>query len=266
MAKKRKIRWDRVFYVFGPIVLVILILLISCNQDSASDESSLDTVSSSVVTTQSGGAESAANTEDEFVVVIDPGHGGEDTGTNDAAATRFEKDDNLRLGLAVRDALLKYPHVRVLMTRETDVFVQLQERCDIANNADADLFLSLHRNSATDGSGIEIWVSNSSSGDNTMDKAFAQYIMELLKQKGISEDRGIREGFRNSEGIDGDNGDNYYVNINTNMPSCLVEMGFMTSAEDNANFDAHLLDYAAAFAEAITDFGADKGLYSKTAA
>ncbi len=81
-----------------------------------------------------------------FTLVIDPGHGGIDGGAEGKLGTR-EKDVTLAFGLALRDALKNTPDVRVIMTRETDVFVGLNERVKIARQNAAELFLSIHGDS-----------------------------------------------------------------------------------------------------------------------
>lgn len=273
--RRRHIRWDRVILVFGPILLLIIFLCVKCGKKDKVPTESSSLPESSIVTPPAdsrSAPESSAETSDavpsvlpvehEYTIVIDPGHGGNDGGATNADETRFEKDDNLRLSLAVRDRLLKYPHVRVIMTRETDVFVELSERCRIANASGADFFVSIHRNSATDGNGVEIWVNNNAT-DNSMDKLLAGYILELLDKEGISSNRGVQLGYRGStrETV----GNNYYVNRNTDMPSCLVEMGFMSSTIDNNNFDTKFDNYADAIATAIIELGIDKQIYNASA-
>lgn len=81
------------------------------------------------------------------VLVIDSGHGKSDPGAI-AIDGIYEKEYTLALGLAVRDALAVYD-CEVIMTRESDVAVELGERAQIANRAKADLFLSLHHDSAS---------------------------------------------------------------------------------------------------------------------
>lgn len=287
MAKRRRVRWDRVAMVFGPLLLLIIIICVSCggsdkskkspSEISAEQPSSMDIVEQTVplqsqpvmtdTTVLSGtsvtaaAADPAVNYKQELIVVIDAGHGGNDSGAlNDPNnPTRMEKDDVLRLAQATKKAFEKYPNIRVIMTRETDVFVELKDRCSIANSAGADFFISLHRNSALTGDGVEIWINNDAGGDNTMDKLLATYIMELLKEVGISQDRGIKSGFRNSSSNEQSN--NYYVNRNTDMPSCLVEMGFMSSETDNQNFDTHLEEYADAIATAVVELVTDRNLF-----
>lgn len=265
MARRRHIRWDRVAAVFGPPLLLILLLCVCCKDRGDSQESSLvirtpDRTQSSVSPLLTGESTQILPVDNpavhEYTIVLDAGHGGNDGGATNQDKTRVEKDDNLRLTLATRDELLAYPHVRVLLTRETDEFVSLDDRCTFANNSGADFFISLHRNSATDGEGVEIWVNNNNK-DNKMDKLLGGYIMDHLAMAGVSNNRGVQLGYR---GVSG----NYQVNRDTKMPSCLVEMGFMTSDKDNRLFDAKLNDYAKAIAEAVIELGEDQGIYSSS--
>lgn len=78
------------------------------------------------------------------LVVIDPGHGGKDPGALGKA--HKEKDITLSVSLKLAELLRKDPLFRPLLTRETDVFVELNTRAEIANKAHADLFLSIHCN------------------------------------------------------------------------------------------------------------------------
>lgn len=176
----------------------------------------------------------------EPVVCIDPGHGGADVGAV-GPNNRYEKDDNLALALAVREQL-ESRGIQVLMTREDDSKLSLQDRCYIANKAEALLFVSIHRNSAESKSanGMEIWTANSGIGYD-----MASYIFEGLKVVGMQSDRGIQEGTSDSRLSD------YYVNKHTTMPSCLLEMGFITNEEDNRLFDTNLEQYARAIADGI---------------
>lgn len=91
-------------------------------------------------------------------IVIDPGHGGKDPGARGLRHTE-EKDITLKVGLKLRDLLSKQPGVRVLMTRDEDVFVELEERAKFANRHEADLFVSIHVNSHPSRAvkGIEIY-------------------------------------------------------------------------------------------------------------
>jgi N-acetylmuramoyl-L-alanine amidase len=91
-------------------------------------------------------------------IVIDPGHGGRDPGARGPRGTE-EKDITLKVGLKLRDLLSKQPGVRVMMTRDRDVFVELEDRAKYANSLEADLFVSIHVNSHPQRTvkGIEIY-------------------------------------------------------------------------------------------------------------
>ena len=89
--------------------------------------------------------------------MIDPGHGGIDSGSENEGI--LEKDINLEISLKLKQALLDKGY-RVLMTRSDDTALELRERSDFANEAEADLFISLHQNcysQDTSVSGIEVY-------------------------------------------------------------------------------------------------------------
>jgi N-acetylmuramoyl-L-alanine amidase len=91
-------------------------------------------------------------------IVLDPGHGGRDPGARGQRGTE-EKDITLKVALKLRDLLRRQPGIRVLMTRERDQFVELEDRAKFANGQEADLFVSIHVNSHPQRSvkGIEIY-------------------------------------------------------------------------------------------------------------
>lgn len=175
---------------------------------------------------------------DTAQVVIDAGHGGHDVGAEYNG--RYEKDDNLAVALLVADKL-RERGIDVELTRDDDTFISLEKRCKIANRKKAQLFVSLHRNSADNAKGVEIWVSSNKPPKDTQ---LAENIMNSLDEAGITQNRGVKYGYAQGNG-------NYYVNSHTFMPSCLVELGFMNSEEDNAMFDQNLDAYAQAIADAI---------------
>ena len=175
---------------------------------------------------------------DTAQVVIDAGHGGHDVGAEYNG--RYEKDDNLAVALFVADKL-RERGIDVELTRDDDTFISLEKRCKIANRKKAQLFVSLHRNSADNAKGVEIWVSSNKPQKDTQ---LAENIMNGLDEAGITQNRGVKYGYAQGNG-------NYYVNSHTFMPSCLVELGFMNSEEDNAMFDQNLDAYAQAIADAI---------------
>ena len=171
-------------------------------------------------------------------VCLDCGHGGSDPGA--VKGSRTEKEDVLRLGLKVRD-LLTAAGINVVLTRTADESVSINDRCKIANAAKCDYFLSIHRNAATpDAVGNEIWV-HSQAVAHVVDKA--QKILNAVCAV-AGKNRGVKKGAAG-------NYTDYGVNRDTDMPSALLELGFVTSAADNKTFDANFDAYAAAIAKGV---------------
>lgn len=175
-----------------------------------------------------------------LIVCLDPGHGGKDGGAK--SGNRLEKDDVLKLTKKVA-SILEEQNIKVIMTRDDDTYPNLSERCNIANNAKADYLVSIHRNKG-DGYGVETWISVKATQE---DKDLANNIMAGLKDVGIQRDRGVKTGSQS------DSKEDLAVNGSSNMPSCLIELGFMNNNKDNQLFDSHLSDYAEAIANAIVD-------------
>lgn len=168
-------------------------------------------------------------------VVIDAGHGGEyDPGA--VFEGRQEKDDNLRLALAVGD-ILENNGVEVIFTRVTDVYDSPYEKADMANAADADFFVSIHRNAAAEpgtGSGTMSLVYR----EEGLAKELASSINRELAKTGFT-DLGTFE----RPGL--------VVLRRTQIPAVLVEAGFIDNPEDNARFDAQFDEIANAIATGI---------------
>lgn len=186
-------------------------------------------------------------------VCIDPGHGDVDTGSISYDGIT-EASQNLEIAELVRDRL-EDCGVSVTMTRDGDEMVSLGERCTIANEAGCDFFVSLHRNNVTDDyaddSGVEIWV-NSNAPE--YDCALAENILAELGTAGISRDLGVKYGYRGLP----DN--NYLTNIDTVMPSCIVELGFVNSEQDNELLLANKDKYAEAISRAVIKTAIDLGV------
>ncbi len=187
------------------------------------------------------GGDDAFQVPEQIIVCLDAGHGGTDAGA--VNGDRLEKDDNLRIALAVRDKLEAAGSERltVLMTRADDTFLELQQRVDLANENGATLFVSLHRNSGG-GKGVEVWTS---SLKEKAECRLAQYIMDALEQAGVQKVRGVKHGTAGNPAV------SYTVVGRTEMPACLVELGFIDNDEDNALLDSHWDAYAQAIADGI---------------
>ena len=169
-----------------------------------------------------------------YTIVIDAGHGGSDPGA--VYEGRREKDDNLSLAIAVGE-LLSRQGVSVIYTRTTDVYQTPFEKAQMANQADADFFISFHRNSSEEPNqytGVETLVYDNSGIKQTMAENINGALSEL--------------GFRNL-GVKARPG--LVVLRRTKMPALLIETGFLNSDEDNKLYDEKKNEIAEAIAGAI---------------
>ncbi len=169
-------------------------------------------------------------------VVIDAGHGGQEPGA--VFNGRKEKDDTLRLALAVGQ-ILNGDGVDVLYTRVTDIYQTPFEKAQIANNADADYFVSIHRNAMpTPGtaSGVESLVYE----NKGVPALLAQNINRELEGAGF-QNLGVTE----RPGL--------IVLRRTEMPAVLVEAGFLDNEADNRFFDMNFDRIAQAIADGILE-------------
>lgn len=180
---------------------------------------------------------SATRATGNVVVVLDPGHGGSDPGAS--ANGLIEKSLNLNIALACKRELEQYNGVTVYMTRDSDVSVGLKERADKAKAWGADVFVSLHMNSASAGAnGVEVYYPNSNYNPDVHKegKSLAEQIRQQLVSLGLG-DRGIKEDPSTINGSypDGSRVDGYqvirYCKLN-GIPGIIVEHAFLTNPED----------------------------------
>ncbi|MBB6176003.1 N-acetylmuramoyl-L-alanine amidase [Anoxybacillus tengchongensis] len=169
------------------------------------------------------------------IIVVDAGHGGKDPGAISGGAN--EKTIVLEVAKLLKDKLEK-AGATVVMTRETDVYPTLQDRVDIAKNNYAEMFVSIHTNSATNTSakGAEVYYDSSTNPNAEESKKLAQYIQEEIVRMANMVDRGVK-----NSGL--------YVLRNNNVTSVLVELGFISNAEDRAKLTS--AQYQNIYAEAI---------------
>ncbi len=153
------------------------------------------------------------------LIVVDPGHGGDDPGASHGGVD--EKEVNLEIALHLRD-LLEAAGANVLMTRETDTTVSLADRVALANNNDADRFISVHANAcgACGASGTETYYHDSLPPESTAADLAGHVQDETLRLLGTT-DRGVKTA-------------NFYVLRETAMPAILVETAFLDHAGDHA--------------------------------
>ncbi len=158
------------------------------------------------------------------IVVIDPGHGGEDQGTSSGGLR--EKDVNLDVSLKMRDILVKNG-INVKLTRDNDTFIELKDRADFANNLSGDLFVSVHTNSLPQYptfSGTETLYAPQQPIINGVDsKKFAGIIQNnLIKSLGTN-DHGIKSR------------PELAVLHRTKMPAVIAELGYITNDKERQN-------------------------------
>jgi len=201
----------------------------------------------------------------KFTLVIDAGHGGHDAGA--VGAITKEKTINLQVALAFgRQVERQCPDVRVIYTRKTDVFVPLHERADIANRNKADLFISIHTNSLPRGRiarGLETYTLGMHRAADNLDVAKREnsviliekdykqryegfdpnsaesYIMfEFMQDHNMAhsvelakfvQKRTCRAAGRIDKGV---KQAGFLVLRETSMPSCLIELGFISTADE----------------------------------
>lgn len=202
-----------------------------------------------------------------FTLVIDAGHGGHDAGA--LGSMSKEKDINLSVALAFGKYVERnQPDVKVVYTRKTDVFIPLKERANIANRAGADLFISVHTNALPAGKiarGFETYTLGMHRAKDNLDVAMRENSV-ISMEKGYQQtyqgfDPRSSESYIIFEFIQGKNmersvelarliqrsvcaGANrpnkgvhqagFLVLRETSMPGCLIELGFITTPDEEA--------------------------------
>ncbi len=209
-----------------------------------------------------------AGANKKFTLVIDPGHGGRDSGA--PGAFSVEKNINLNVALAFgRYVEQNCPDVRVVYTRKTDVFIPLYERANIANNCKADLFISVHTNAlkgAHTARGFETYtlgdgrshaketnleVAKRENSVIFLEKDYKQHyvgfdpnspesniVFELIQDKNLSKSIDFakmlqkhvcRGANRQNKGV---HQQNLAVLRLTSMPACLIELGYISTPDE----------------------------------
>ncbi len=173
----------------------------------------------------------------ERTFMLDAGHGGSDSGA--VYNGRLEKNDNLRITLAVGERLARSGE-RVLYTRTDDSTVDLTYRSTMANSAGATYFVSFHRNSAsTVGRGVEVYYYTGLSAQSTAARMAAP-VQDALVACGFH-NRGVKQA-------------KFSVLRRTSMPAILVELAFINNEAENAKLDSEFDRIADAIASALLSF------------
>lgn len=160
--------------------------------------------------------------------ILDAGHGGNDPGA--VLFNRKESNDVLKLTKRVAE-ILKANNEDVVLTRDNDKAVTLQQRTQLENNSKANYFVSIHRNAVArnKADGVETY-SISTTG---VSRTLAENVQAELKK--IFRDRKCKTS-------------NFYVLKNTKAPAILVEVGFIDSDTDNKKFDENFEEIAKSIA------------------
>ncbi|MFP3155881.1 N-acetylmuramoyl-L-alanine amidase [Lachnospiraceae bacterium ZAX-1] len=159
----------------------------------------------------------------EKVVVVDAGHGGTEPGAVKQGV--LEKGINLAIVLELKKLLDENGKIKVYYTRTEDVSVSLDQRVQLANKADANLFVSVHSNSTKDGKmsnyhGTEVMYDEEKADEEMGSMQFSEIMLsETVATLGSKNDGLIR-------------GHNIYIIRTSQVPVALVEVGFMTSLEE----------------------------------
>ncbi|MGN0474467.1 MAG: N-acetylmuramoyl-L-alanine amidase [Acutalibacteraceae bacterium] len=211
------------------------------------------------------------NNKDDIVIVLDPGHGGVDIGAYNSALGLYESEINLKIAIACRDILMHYDGVRVYMThtgvRTRQGDSSLRNRINVAQEVGADIFISLHINSADSKTahGAEIYVPHTTYKAEYNQKCteLANKILDNFKKLGLGS-RGVKErksgGARTYTYDNGTTevGDYYYVVgepiRRLGIPGILVEHAFIEGDSDFLDSDEELELLGKADAEAIAEY------------
>ena len=215
-----------------------------------------------------------------LVIVIDPGHGGKDPGAIGKRGLK-EKDVTLKVSKLLKWELRKRLKAsKIVLTRDRDVYIPLDERTAIANSRDADIFVSVHVNASyrRTAQGVETYYLGSTQDEDALRVAarenatttsetteVLQYIIKDLERSG-NQQESIRLASLVQEGLSGRlkkryrdvksngiKGALFYVLLNCDMPSVLVEVSFITNPQDEKRLrsPAYLREIARGIADGI---------------
>lgn len=221
-------------------------------------------------------------------IVLDPGHGGHDPGAI-GPNNLYEKDVVLDIALKLKKILGSNPNLEIFLTRETDVFIPLEQRTAIANSKNADLFISIHANASPrrDAKGIETYLLNWTSDEEAMKVAARENSISLKKMKKLNEGKDVlsvmlsdlRRDSKRDESlklanfvqqnmVNGLNKDYthivdhgvkqalFYVLFGAQMPSVLVEVSFISNPLEEKLLakDAYRSELAKSIASGINKY------------
>ncbi|KNY25090.1 N-acetylmuramoyl-L-alanine amidase family protein [Pseudobacteroides cellulosolvens] len=244
---RKKIKMDSLFVRSLVILLSVLFVILNTafffnkyimNAGSPTFNDKNDKIQSGTVTEKiTNVMPTPTPVKKEVLLLIDPGHGGEDLGTY--FDNIYEKVLNLDISLKL-GKLLENDGFKVLFTRKEDVFVGLKERSDLANEKDATLFLSIHNNNMPDSpnyKGTETLYCPGSSGNGKINgERFAQIVQEELVKRLGTIDNGIIAR------------PNLSVLRRTQMAAVIAEIGYISNYSDRIKLNTEYFRQEAAVA------------------
>ena len=222
------------------------------------------------------------------LIVVDAGHGGKDHGARSASGIK-EKDVNMKIAKHVKTILVNRFKYRVVMTRKDDTFIPLKDRSKISNKRNADLFVSIHANAAKRKSahGIETYFLGTSHNERALETAarengelvksvkdnqVQQILASLITTTKINDSsrlagrvqdnlfKSSKKKYRGLKNLGVKEGP-FYVLHGADMPSILVEVGFLTHRKEARMLSQpdYLYRLASSIAEGIHKYLQDKG-------
>jgi len=219
IKKKRDAR-KKFRLALGAIMLIVFMILFNSLQKSLNAQDN-DIVSISSLIENSSFSGITLNEPDNLTqptIIIDPGHGGQDF-PGCVYGNYMEKDLNLQLALKVRDSL-KALGYQVILTRDTDRAVSLEDRKLIAEKYKAAAFISLHHNAQENDTvteGIETWYNGTA---NELNQSFAEHIQQETINATNAKNRGLKRS------------DEMTLLQGLTIPACLIEVGFLSSNKE----------------------------------
>ena len=225
---------------------------------------------------------------DAPLIVVDAGHGGKDNGARSASGIK-EKNVNIKIAKHVKTILVNRFKYRVVMTRKDDTFIPLKDRSKISNKRNADLFVSIHANAAKRKSahGIETYFLGTSHNERALETAarengelvksvkdnqVQQILASLITTTKINDSsrlagrvqenlyKSSKKKYRGLKNLGVKEGP-FYVLHGADMPSILVEVGFLTHRKEARMLSQpkYLYQLASSIAEGIHKYLQDKG-------
>ncbi|MEQ9316508.1 MAG: N-acetylmuramoyl-L-alanine amidase [Henriciella sp.] len=246
------------------VIDLVRVAPVRFDRAAATDVNALQQYAATLSERPAGGAmtgDFSAARPDQYVIVIDPGHGGKDPGTSSHNQLR-EKAIVLSTAQKVKDILDKNPRYKVYLTRETDVYIEHEDRVSMARNWGADLFISVHADAAGNSgvAGASVYTL-SSRGERRVDGTAKTNGWDLpiedgtpMEVSGILADLIKRETKSNSSIFaellipelakagpivrNSHRQENFFVLLAPDVPAVLLEIGFLTNKSDVARLSS----------------------------